>query len=290
MYPASFAYHRARSLKEALDLLGEHAGAAKFMAGGHSLVPAMKLRMAQPGHVIDIAGIDALRGIRVEGDRLTIGAATTHWEIESSMQVREFLPVLCEAAGVIADPQVRNRGTIGGSLVNADPAADWPASALAFDAEMICVSRRGIRSVPATQWFEGLLSTALSEDELLQEIRFPRLPAKSGAVYLKLPHPASRFALAGVAVAITLNGEGTGAEARIGITGVAEKAFRASAAEEILRTNSLDAAAIAAACELLYGDVEISGDMHFTSDDKRDLGRAITGEAISTALKRARLV
>lgn len=139
MYPASFEYHRPDSVEEALALLQQYGDDAKLLSGGHSLIPSMKLRLLEPKHLIDLGGIASLKGIRIEADAITVGAATTHYEVESSADAKNALPLLCEVAGLIADPQVRNRGTMGGSLANSDPAADWPATAIALDAEFICI-------------------------------------------------------------------------------------------------------------------------------------------------------
>ena len=184
MYPARFDYHTPRSLAEALDLLHQYGDDAKILAGGHSIVPAMKLRLAQPAHVIDVSGVAELRGISASDGVLDVGAFTTHWEVESSPVVREVLPYLSSVAGRIADPQVRNRGTIGGSLVHADPAADYPASVLALDAELVCFGDAGARIVPASEWFIGLMATALNEGELLGRVRFPLLEPDKVAAWV----------------------------------------------------------------------------------------------------------
>ena len=202
MYPAAFEYHAPGSVQEALGLLGQLKDDAKILAGGHSLIPMMKLRLAQPKHLIDLRKIKTLAGIKEEGGALVIGAMTTHYQMESSKVVKDRIPVLSEVAGVVGDPQVRNLGTIGGSLAHADPAADWPASMIALGAEFVCEGPRGRRTVKVDDWFQGLMSTAVREDEILVEIRVPIPAAGTGAAYMKFPHPASRFAVVGVAAAV----------------------------------------------------------------------------------------
>lgn len=235
MYPASFEYHKPPSLERALDLLTSLGSGAKCIAGGHSLVPAMKLRLIQPDHLIDLSLVESLKGIRRESEEIVIGAMTTHWHVESSPIVRSMLPSLAIAASLIADPQVRNRGTIGGSLANADPAADYPANVLALGATMICKSATETRAVAAEDWFKSLLTTTLRSNEILAEVRIPLLAARCGAAYIKVPHPASRFAVVGVAAVVTLDQAERCAGIRIGITGIGEKAQRGYLAEVALR-------------------------------------------------------
>ena len=190
MYPAAFEYHAPTSVKDALGLLGKHKDDAKLLAGGHSLVPMMKLRLAQPKHLIDLRKVPGLTGIKQDGNMLAFGAMTTHWEVESSALVKSKLAVLSEVAALIGDPAVRNRGTIGGSLAHADPAADYPAAMIALGAEMVCEGAKGRRTVKVDDWFKGLMTTAVGEEEILVELRVPVLPASTGAAYLKFPHPA----------------------------------------------------------------------------------------------------
>jgi len=232
MIPAAFDYHRPASLDDALRLLQE-VPEAKILAGGHSLLPMMKLRVISPRNLIDIGRIAALRGIREEGGGLVIGALTTHWMIESSPLIRARVPALADAAGRIGDVQVRNVGTIGGSLVHADPAADYPAVILAVDAEMVAVGPGGRRTIPAGQFFTGVMASAVRADEILTEIRLPRLPDGTGQAYLKFPHPASGFAVVGVAAVVRV--QGTRCEdARVAVTGVGPTPYRATAVERLL--------------------------------------------------------
>ncbi|MCW5680361.1 MAG: xanthine dehydrogenase family protein subunit M [Xanthobacteraceae bacterium] len=288
MFPASFAYHRPQTIDEAIALLGSLGDDTKLMAGGHSLIPSMKLRLLEPKHLIDLGGIAALKGVRISGEELIVGAATTHYQVESSKEAKAALPLLCEVAGLIADPQVRNRGTMGGSLANSDPAADWPATAVALDAAFVCRSSSGERVVPASEWFQGLFTTALEEGEVLCELRYKRLPPRTAATYLKLPHPASRFAVVGVSAAITTDEAGNCIEARIGITGVNTHAVRASGVEAEIRGKQFTPALIAEASLRADEDMDVSGDMHFSEEDKRELCRAYVERALLRVLERTK--
>ena len=185
MYPAQFDYHTPGTVREALDLLGRHKDDAKLLAGGHSLLPAMKLRLAQPKHLVDLRKISSLTGIKEEGGALVIGAMATHHAVESSAVVKSKCPMLADVAGQIGDPMVRNMGTIGGSLAHADPAADYPAAIIALGAEMVAEGPKGKRTIKADDFFKGLLTTALAEDEILTEVRIPAGAGKVGAAYVR---------------------------------------------------------------------------------------------------------
>jgi carbon-monoxide dehydrogenase medium subunit len=287
MYPAQFAYHRPKNIDEALGLIAAHGDEAKLLAGGHSLLPAMKLRLAQPGHLIDLREIPALRGIKVEGNKLVVGAMTTHWEVESSALVKEKLPLLSQVAGLIADPQVRNRGTMGGSVVNADPAADYPATMLALEAEMACVGPGGERVVPATEWFQGMMTTAIGESEILREIRLPLLPAGAGWNYLKLPHPASRFALVGVSVVVELGNDGRCTAIRVGITGAGSSAARATSVEAALTGKTLDEATVNAASLKACDEIAPQATLQLTEQNKQQICCTVAARSILAAAARA---
>ncbi|HZS33073.1 MAG TPA: xanthine dehydrogenase family protein subunit M [Methylomirabilota bacterium] len=288
MYPASFEYHRVASVEEAVGLLTRYRDDAKLLAGGHSLVPMMKLRLAQPKHVIDIGRVPGLAGIREEGGQLVIGALTTHYAIESSALVRQRCPVLAEAAAMIGDPQVRNYGTMGGSLAHADPAADWPAVVLALGAELRATGPKGARTLKAKGFFRDLFTTALGPDEVLTEIRIPVPPARSGAAYVKHPHPASRFAVVGVAAAVTLDGAGNCREAHVGVTGVGSNAVRAKGVEAALAGKAADAAAIAAASQKAADGIAINADLQGSEEYKAHLTRVYTRRALERAVERAK--
>jgi carbon-monoxide dehydrogenase medium subunit len=287
MYPAAFDYHAPKNVKEALGLLGKLKDDAKVLAGGHSLIPMMKLRLAQPKHVIDLQKVPGLSGIKADGKALAIGAMTTHWEIESSSTVKSKLPVLAEVASVIGDPAVRNKGTIGGSLAHADPAADWPAAMIALGAELVCEGPKGKRKVAVDQWFLGLMATALKERELLVQVRVPFLPAGSGAAYMKFPHPASRFAVVGVCAAVTLDKQGMCVSAGVGVTGAGTKAVRAKGVEAALKGKKLDAAAIEAAAQKAAEGVDVQADLQGSVEYKSHLCRVFAKRAITEAVKRA---
>ena len=226
MYPATFEYHRPATVEEAVGLLAKHRDDAKLLAGGHSLIPLMKLRLTQPKHVVDIGRIGGLAGVREEGGALVIGALTTHYAVESSAVCKAKCPMLAAAAAMIGDPQVRNVGTIGGSLAHADPAADWPAVVLALGAELQATGPKGERTIKADDFFTNLLTTALGSDEILTAIRVPLPAAGTGMAYMKHPHPASRFAVVGVAAVVTMSG-GVCQRASVAVTGVGAKATRA---------------------------------------------------------------
>jgi carbon-monoxide dehydrogenase medium subunit len=273
--PASFDYVAPTSLEEALDALRSASGEAKLLAGGHSLVPLMKLRLARPDILIDLAHVPGLRGISRHNGGLSIGAMTTHGEIERSTEVRAAAPALAEAAHQIGDRQVRARGTIGGSLTHADPAADLPAVMLALGATMVLRSPSGQREVMADDFFVDLLESAVRPDEILTEIRVPENPRST---YEKLPNPASHYAIVGVAVAL-------GGEARVGVTGAAPVAFRAAGAEAVLREGSLTPDLAGRAAAAAYDGRDLLSDI-FASDEyrahlievltRRALGRLLT--------------
>ena len=288
MYPAAFEYHTPASVKDALGLLGTLKDDAKILAGGHSLIPMMKLRLAQPKHLIDLRKVPGLAGIKEDGGALVIGAMTTHWQVESSSLVKSKCPVLSEVGGIIGDPAVRNLGTVGGSLAHADPAADWPAAMIALGAEMVCEGPKGRRTVKVDDWFQGLMATALREDELLVEIRVPLLPAGSGAAYLKFPHPASRFAVVGVAAAVTLDKQGTCTKASVGVTGAGTKAVRAKGVEVGITGKKLDAATIEAAAQKAADGIDVQADLQGSVEYKSHLCRVFAKRAVTEAVKRAR--
>ena len=287
MYPASFEYHAPTSVKEAIGLLGKLGEDAKLLAGGHSLVPMMKFRLAQPKHLIDLRKVPGLSGIKQDGNALVIGAMTTHWEVESSSVVKSKLPVLSEVAGVIGDPAVRNKGTVGGSVAHADPAADWPAAMIALGAEFVCEGPKGRRTVKVDEWFKGLMATAVKEDEILVEIRVPVPAAGSGAAYMKFPHPASRFAVVGVAAAVTLDKQGACTSASVGVTGAGTKAVRAKGVEAALKGKKLDAAAIEAAAQKAAEGVDVQADLQGSVEYKSHLCRVFAKRVITEAVKRA---
>ncbi|HET6946397.1 MAG TPA: xanthine dehydrogenase family protein subunit M [bacterium] len=284
MIPAEFEYHAPSSVSEAVRLLTTLPD-AKLLAGGHSLLPLMKLRLVTPPHLIDLGGIDGLRDITDAGSVLSIGALTTHWAIESSPEVRAKASVLAEAAGSIGDVQVRNFGTIGGSLAHADPAADYPAAALALECEIVAEGPKGRRTIRADEFFKGVFTTALHPDEILVELRVPVPPARTGGAYLSFPHPASGFAVVGVAALVTLDPKGACRTARIGITGVAPVPYRARTTESLLAGKTLTDDLIASAAQQAADGVEVNGDLFASVAYRRHLAEVYTKRAIRSALE-----
>jgi aerobic carbon-monoxide dehydrogenase medium subunit len=286
MYPAAFEYHAPGSVQEALGLLGK-LDDAKILAGGHSLVPMMKLRLAQPKHLIDLRKVPGLSGIKEEGSTIVIGAMTTHWEVESSKLLQAKCAVLSDTAKIIGDPAVRNKGTIGGSLAHADPAADMPATVIALGAELVCQGPKSKRTVKVDEWFQGLMATALGEDELLVEIRVLALTPGTGSAYMKFAHPASRFAIVGAAAVITVDKQGTCTKAGVGITGAGTKAVRAKGVEAGLVGKRLDAATIEAAAQKAAEGVDVQADLQGSVEYKSHLCRVFARRAIEAAAKKA---
>lgn len=285
MIPAQFEYHAPSSVREALHLL-KTLPEAKLLAGGHSLLPMMKLRLVSPSHVIDLGRIKDLKYIRETGSALAIGTATTHWMIASSPIVQRKVPLLAECAATIGDIQVRNMGTIGGSLAHADPAADYPAGVLALAAEIIAEGAGGQRTIAAADFFTGVFATALQPDEILVEVKVPVLPPRTGSAYLKFPHPASGFAVVGVAAMVTLDGKGRCERARVGITGVAPAAYRARATEKVLTGAALDEKVIAAAAERAADGIDPNEDIFASAEYRRHLAGVFTRKALQAAVKR----
>ncbi len=280
MIPSEFQYYRAGSVKEALDLLSEKGPDAKILAGGHSLLPAMKLRFNNPAVLIDISSIPDLCYIREEEGHLIVGAGTTHAELAASQLIGDSIPMLAETAATIGDLQVRNKGTIGGSLAHADPAADWPAGLLAADAEIVITGASGSRAVAVVDFFKGLFTTDLSESEIITEIRVPRPPGNTLSTYLKFEQPASRFAIVGCAVMVTRN-NGACENVRVAFTGVSATPFRDNGVEQALEGKSPDAVTVAAASAKAAANVEVMGD-HFASQDyRRHLARVFAKRALT---------
>ena len=283
MIPAQFDYARANTLDEALNLLAQNED-AKILAGGHSLIPAMKLRLIQPPLLVDIGRIKDLSYIREEDGQIRIGAMTTHYQIESSDLLKQICPLLPECAAQIGDLQVRNKGTIGGSLAHSDPAGDWPAAILALNAELVAVSKNGERTIKADDFFVDLLTTALEPGEILREIRVNK--NSTYHAYAKMPHPASGFAVVGVAVNLIMNGSNECQSASIGITGVSSKAYRASAVESALKGASLNDDTVRSAAAHATEGADVNGDLFASADYRRHLAEVYTRRAIEAATKR----
>lgn len=283
MIPAAFDYSRPRSLDEAFALLAEHGPDAKFIAGGHSLLPMMKLRLATPAMLIDISRIAGLDGISASGDSIVIGALATHAAIAADGNVRKLVPALADAAGQIGDAQVRNRGTIGGACAHGDPSADYPAVLLALEASLTMQSRSGRKTVTAADFFRGMFETALDPDALLVEIALKAAPKSA---YVKFPHPASHYAVVGAAAGLSLSGK-TIAAARIAITGVGDCAYRASNVERALNgIDPGDAAAVKAACVDAGAGVEARSDVFASGRYRAAMAEVYAARAVDAAAKR----
>lgn len=288
MYPSSFEYHRVGSVKEALSLLDQFGDEARLLSGGHSLLPMMKLRLAQPAHLVDIGGIPAMAKIREEGDRIVVGATATHHQVEESKLVNEKLGLLARCASAIGDVQVRNRGTIGGSLSHSDPAADYPAGVLALEAEIRLESASGVRMVKAEDFFVDLMTTTARHGEILTNVAFAPIPAAAQYAYLKHPQPASGFALVGVAALVQLDKSGNCARVRVAITGLGSKAFRARAVEAALVGKAPDSGAIKAAAAHAGEGIDALSDIHASGDFRIHLAQVYTCRALEQVVSSAK--
>jgi carbon-monoxide dehydrogenase medium subunit len=284
MVASNFDYHAPASVGEALDLLVQHGDDAKLLAGGQSLIPLMKMRLSEPKVVIDLGSIAELSYIRERDGGLAIGATTTYSQLESSDLIRSQAPVLAEAAGTVADPQVRNRGTIGGGLSHSDPGGDLPAVVIALGAQLITSSRGPHRTISADDFFVDLLTTALEPTEILNEIFVPALPSGAGSAYAKFANKASHFAIVGVAVVVAVGSGGTCESASIGVTGAGSHATRASAAEAALVGSRLDDSAIQAAAARAGDGVEFNEDIHASAEYRSHLTSVFAERAIRQAV------
>ncbi|MGQ0649521.1 MAG: FAD binding domain-containing protein [Gemmatimonadaceae bacterium] len=282
MYPASFEYHRATSVQHALDLLASFGDSAKLLSGGHSLLPVMKLRLAAPAHLIDIARIDGLSGVTDGVDSITVGATTRHADVAASTIVRAKAPLLAEAAGHIGDPLVRNMGTIGGSLSHADPGADLPAVVLALGATIVLTSKGGRRAIVAEQFFVDLFQTAMQSGEMLTAVQIPVAAPGAGSAYEKNADPASGYAIVGIAAHVTVSG-GKVTAARVAMTGLGPKATRLAAVESALLSGASGEAAAAKAADGMSFVDDATGSAGY----KSNLARVYTRRALTRAIARA---
>ena len=285
--PAAFDYHVAKTVDEAIALLGQYGDEAKLLAGGHSLVPTMKLRLAQPGHLIDLGRIAGLAYIREESGHVAIGAMTTYNKIEHSNLLQRHFALLPEGTALIGDQQVRNRGTIGGSVAHSDPAADMPGLVLALKATIVARGPKGQREITADNFFQDLFTTALGPDEVVTEIRVPLLPARSGSAYEKLANRASHYAVVGCAAVVTLNGDRTCAAASVVITGASVKPTRVTAVERALIGKPLDEATIAAAASHAADGLELVEDIHGSKAYRAQMTTVMVKRAVARAVARA---
>lgn len=277
MFPGNFEYVRADSLKEALTLLsGEDC---KALAGGHSLIPLLKQRLAQPAKLVDISGLEELKGIAVEGGKARIGALTTHRQLAASDTLAQSAQLLPEAAALVGDPQVRNRGTIGGNIAHADPASDLPAVLLALNAEILIVGPDGQRTVKADGFFSGLMDTDLGENEVISQISFTSLGSGDGSAYRKFEHPASGYAICGAASVIR------DGQVRLAFNGVAPVPFVASSVSEALSGSDLSDAAIDSALAALEHEDPLS-DLHASAEYRLHLAKVYGGRCLRAARDR----
>ncbi|MGB7024856.1 MAG: xanthine dehydrogenase family protein subunit M [Candidatus Acidiferrales bacterium] len=287
MIPSEFEYQAPKTLDEALRALGRHGDEAKLLAGGHSLLPMMKLRLASPRYIVDIGRIRGMDYIREERDKIAIGALVTHAQVITSELLRAKCPLLPEAASEIGDMQVRNRGTIGGSVAHSDPAADYPAAILALDAEMVVQSSSGKRTIPAADFFVDLLTTQIRPGEILTEVRVPIKRAGEGMAYKKLHQPASGFAIVGAAARVIATKAGQIEDIAVGMTGVGSKGYRATAVEKALRGKNASASLIADACAKAAQGVDPLGDIFASAEYRREMASVFARRAITSALEKA---
>lgn len=284
MVPSKFEYTKVSSVGEAIKYL-DSGEDVKVLAGGHSLIPTLKLRLSDPERLVDISQLPELRSINEADGVISIGAACTHYDIESSDLIKSKLSLFADVAGLIGDIQVRNKGTIGGSIAHADPAADWPAALLATDAVVVAQGPKGSRQIKAAGFFQGLFTTALEENEIITEVQVPVPGTGTSSAYAKFEQPASRFALVGCAVTITQQG-GKINSARVAYTGVAGAAFRSAAVEAALVGQDANADTIAAAAaKATEGIDNVMSDPHAAEDYRRHLAKVFTKRALTSALE-----
>jgi carbon-monoxide dehydrogenase medium subunit len=286
MIPGKFEYFAPATLPEAVKLLSEKGYGAKILAGGQSLIPAMRFRLAQPEILIDINRIDGLSYIKEENGHLVIGAMTREADLDANSLIHQKYPLLADTAKVIADPLVRNMATVGGNLAHADPANDHPATMLAYNASVVAVGPGGERAIPIDEFFVDLFTSNLAENEILKEIRIPTPPPASGGAYLKLERKVGDYAVAAVAVQLTV-ASNTCQSIRIGLTNVSPTPMRAANAEAVLAGQSLTTDNIKAAGAAAAQECEPSADLRGSEDYKRDIVRVLTIRAINKAVERA---
>lgn len=287
MIPGKFSYHAPASVPEAIALLGEYGEDAKVLAGGQSLIPLMRFRLAQPGHVVDINRIDGLSYVRADDDGLRIGALAREADLEAEPAVTQGYPLLADAIAVIADPLVRNLATVCGNVAHADPANDHPAVMLAYRAEVVAEGPNGRRTIPIDDFFVDTFVTALAPDEVLVELRIPAPTPGSGGAYQKLERKVGDYAIAGVAVQLQLDDAGEVIRAGIGLTNLGPMPIRAVAAENALVGRIPDEGALAIAADLAVDATDPVGDLRGPADYKRAVTRTLTLRALRTALERA---
>lgn len=286
MIPSSFAYTAPATLRDALSALAENPDDTKVMAGGQSLIPLLKLRLAGPAVVVDISRLEALREIEQTPSTFRIGALVTHERLLDDEAITGQWSLIRDAGIELADPLVRNRGTFGGSLAHADPAGDWPAVALAADAVIHVQSLQGTREIPAKDFFTYLFTADIADDEILTHVELVKPPAGTVTAYVKIDHPASGYAVAAAGVSLTIDAGGTCRAARVALTGVATTPLRSAGAEAALEGRTIDADAIRAAVEHAADGIDVMGDGYAPVDYRRHLIGVVTGRALRRALDR----
>jgi carbon-monoxide dehydrogenase medium subunit len=284
MIPGAFEYYAPRSLADAVKFLAEHKDDVKILSGGQSLLPLMKMRLSKPSFIVDIGRIPGLDMISEQGDSLIIGGLVTHAQIEASELLKKKCPLLPQTATTIADVQVRNCGTIGGSIAHADPAGDWPATIVTLDAEIKTVGPNGERWVKCHDFFLGLLMSVLEPDEIVTAIKVP-ITGNDKTAYLKAAPRSSGFAVVGVAARLGLDGNETCKEIALGITGVTDKAYRAERVEQMLKGKRLDASAIEQAAREATHNIEVIEDINGSSEYRKHLTEVYVARAIEAALR-----
>jgi len=280
--PAAFDYVAPSSVDEAVQALSEAGEEAKILAGGQSLLPVLRMRLAAPSMIIDLGRIAELRGVREEGDQLVIGAMTTHYEVQRDHLIAEHAALLAKATDTVADPQVRHRGTFGGSIAHADPAGDLLAPALALDAEMVIAGMDGRRTVPAAEFFQDFFTTALAPDEILVEVRVPKFTGWH-AHYEKFNRVAQAWSMVAVAAAVRVEGD-TIAEARVGLTNMSSVPVRATAVEQALVGQPATSEAIREAAAHAAEGTNPTPDSNADVEYRQELARVLTGRAVSSAV------
>ena len=284
MIPGSFDYFAPRSIAEAIELLSAHRDDVKVLSGGQSLLPLMKMRLSKPGYIVDIGKIPGLDSIVEEGNSLVLGALVTHAQIEHSELLQKRCPLLPQTAATIADIQIRNRGTIGGSVAHADPAGDMPAAIMALDAEIKVAGADGERWIKADDFFLGLLMSVLEPDEIVSAVRVP-VTDQDKTAYLKAAPRSSGFAVVGVAVRLTMDAAGICTRAALGITGISDKAYRPDRSEEILSGKKLDSKIIAEAAAESTRNIDVIEDINGSSEYRTHLTHVYVQRAIEAALQ-----
>ncbi len=287
MFPSQFTYHRASSVAEAVELLNGIDG-AKLLAGGHSLLPMMKLRLASPPTLVDIGQVAELKGVSADGDGVRIGALTTHAEIAGSALVQERAPVLAEAASRVGDPAVRNRGTIGGNVAHGDPQSDLPTVLTALGATINAAGQNGERGIAAADFFTGLLENALDDGAIVTSVSVPGVAPGAGTAYVKFSHPASRYSVVGAAAIVSV-ANGVCSSASVVVGGVESTPTRAASVEAALAGSGVGADALAAAASAVSGDFQgdAMGDVYASSEYRQAMAGVYVRRALEAAVARA---